>query len=414
MENENQAGMATIKVVGVGGAGNNGVNRMVENGLKSVEFISVNTDRQQLNVSKANKKIQIGEKLTRGLGAGANPEVGKCSAEESKSEIAEALKGADMVFVTAGMGGGTGTGAAPIVAEVSKEMGILTVGVVTKPFPFEGKRRMMQAESGIEELRQNVDTLIVIPNEKLLQVVEKQTSIMDAFKMSDDVLRQGVQGISDLITIPGLVNLDFADVKTIMLDAGVAHIGIGRASGEHRAQEAARQAIHSPLLETSIEGAGGVLLNVTGGKDLCLLEISEAADLVQKSVDADANIIFGAVIDEKLENEIVITVIATGFTKNSFGDYTLDSIVGDALKNAGVQSTQSQPTSTTSSAFADLGSLSSFSTPSQPTSSSQMSGGSGYGNTSSSSISSARTISSNNEYKMVDLDIPPFLRRNKD
>ncbi len=414
MENENQAGMATIKVVGVGGAGNNGVNRMVENGLKSVEFISVNTDRQQLNVSKANKKIQIGEKLTRGLGAGANPEVGKCSAEESKSEIAEALKGADMVFVTAGMGGGTGTGAAPIVAEVSKEMGILTVGVVTKPFPFEGKRRMMQAESGIEELRQNVDTLIVIPNEKLLQVVEKQTSIMDAFKMSDDVLRQGVQGISDLITIPGLVNLDFADVKTIMLDAGVAHIGIGRASGEHRAQEAARQAIHSPLLETSIEGAGGVLLNVTGGKDLCLLEISEAADLVQKSVDADANIIFGAVIDEKLENEIVITVIATGFTKNSFGDYTLDSIVGDALKNAGVESTQSQPTSNTSSAFADLGSLSSFSTPSQPTSSSQMSSGTGYGTTPSSSISSARTISSNNEYKMVDLDIPPFLRRNKD
>ena len=294
--------MATIKVVGVGGAGNNGVNRMVENGLKSVEFISVNTDRQQLNVSKANKKIQIGEKLTRGLGAGANPEVGKCSAEESKTEIAEALKGADMVFVTAGMGGWTGTGAAPIVAEVSKEMGILTVGVVTKPFPFEGKRRMMQAEAGIEELRQNVDTLIIIPNEKLLQVVEKQTSIMDAFKMSDDVLRQGVQGISDLITIPGLVNLDFADVKTIMLDAGVAHIGIGRASGEHRAQEAARQAIHSPLLETSIEGAGGVLLNVTGGKDLCLLEISEAADLVQKSVDPDANIIFGAVIDEKLEN----------------------------------------------------------------------------------------------------------------
>ena len=414
MENENQAGMATIKVVGVGGAGNTGVNRLVDNGLKSVEFISVNTDRQQLNVSKANKKIQIGEKLTRGLGAGANPEVGKCSAEESKSEIAEALKGADMVFVTAGMGGGTGTGAAPIVAEVSKEMGILTVGVVTKPFPFEGKRRMMQAESGIEELRQNVDTLIVIPNEKLLQVVEKQTSIMDAFKMSDDVLRQGVQGISDLITIPGLVNLDFADVKTIMLDAGVAHIGIGRASGEHRAQEAARQAIHSPLLETSIEGAGGVLLNVTGGKDLCLLEISEAADLVQKSVDADANIIFGAVIDEKLENEIVITVIATGFTKNSFGDYTLDSIVGDALKNAGVQSTQSQPTSNTSSAFADLGSLSSFSTPSQPTSSSQMSSGTGYGTTPSSSISSARTISSNNEYKMVDLDIPPFLRRNKD
>ena len=398
MENENQAGMATIKVVGVGGAGNNGVNRMVENGLKSVEFISVNTDRQQLNVSKANKKIQIGEKLTRGLGAGANPEVGKCSAEESKTEIAEALKGADMVFVTAGMGGGTGTGAAPIVAEVSKEMGILTVGVVTKPFPFEGKRRMMQAESGIEELRQNVDTLIIIPNEKLLQVVEKQTSIMDAFKMSDDVLRQGVQGISDLITIPGLVNLDFADVKTIMLDAAVAHIGIGRASGEHRAQEAARQAIHSPLLETSIEGAGGVLLNVTGGKDLCLLEISEAADLVQKSVDPDANIIFGAVIDEKLENEIVITVIATGFTKTAFQDLKLDSIVGEALKNATVTQ-NTQPTST--SAFSDMNSMSGLNSQSDMNS--------------SSSISSTRTnITSNNEYKMVDLDIPPFLRRNKD
>ena len=398
MENENQAGMATIKVVGVGGAGNNGVNRMVENGLKSVEFISINTDRQQLNVSKANKKIQIGEKLTRGLGAGANPEVGKCSAEESKTEIAEALKGADMVFVTAGMGGGTGTGAAPIVAEVSKEMGILTVGVVTKPFPFEGKRRMMQAEAGIEELRQNVDTLIIIPNEKLLQVVEKQTSIMDAFKMSDDVLRQGVQGISDLITIPGLVNLDFADVKTIMLDAGVAHIGIGRASGEHRAQEAARQAIHSPLLETSIEGAGGVLLNVTGGKDLCLLEISEAADLVQKSVDPDANIIFGAVIDEKLENEIVITVIATGFTKTAFQDLKLDSIVGEALKNATVTQ-NTQPTST--SAFSDMNTMSGLNSQSDMNS--------------SSSISSTRTnITSNNEYKMVDLDIPPFLRRNKD
>ena len=398
MENENQAGMATIKVVGVGGAGNNGVNRMVENGLKSVEFISVNTDRQQLNVSKANKKIQIGEKLTRGLGAGANPEVGKCSAEESKTEIAEALKGADMVFVTAGMGGGTGTGAAPIVAEVSKEMGILTVGVVTKPFPFEGKRRMMQAEAGIEELRQNVDTLIIIPNEKLLQVVEKQTSIMDAFKMSDDVLRQGVQGISDLITIPGLVNLDFADVKTIMLDAGVAHIGIGRASGEHRAQEAARQAIHSPLLETSIEGAGGVLLNVTGGKDLCLLEISEAADLVQKSVDPDANIIFGAVIDEKLENEIVITVIATGFTKTAFQDLKLDSIVGEALKNATVTQ-NTQPTST--SAFSDMNIMSGLNSQSDMNS--------------SSSISSTRTnITSNNEYKMVDLDRPPFLRRNKD
>lgn len=387
MENEMQAGMATIKVVGVGGAGNNGVNRMVEAGVKSVEFIAVNTDRQALNMSKANRKIQIGEKLTRGLGAGANPEVGKCSAEESKAEIAEALKGADMVFVTAGMGGGTGTGAAPIVAEVSKEMGVLTVAVVTKPFPFEGKRRMMQAENGIEELRQCVDTLIVIPNEKLLQVVEKQTTITEAFRMSDDVLKQGVQGISDLITIPGLVNLDFADVKTIMLDAGIAHIGIGRASGEHRSQEAARQAIHSPLLETSIEGAGGVLINVTGGRDLGLLEINEAAELVQKSVDPEANIIFGAVIDESIENEIVITVIATGFSKTPFQDLKLDNIVGEALKNATSNSMIGN-----SSSISDLGLT-----------------------TSSNTSSSNRTnLSSNqNEYKMVDLDIPPFLRRNK-
>ena len=334
MMDNDQVGMANIKVVGVGGAGNNGVNRMIDIGIKSVEFIAVNTDKQALNTPKADKKLQIGEKLTRGLGAGADPEVGKCSAEESKAEIAEALKGADMVFVTAGMGGGTGTGAAPIVAEISKEMGILTVAVVTKPFPFEGKRRMLQAEAGIEELKQNVDTLIVIPNEKLLQVVEKQTGLTEAFKMSDNVLRQGVQGISDLITIPGLVNLDFADVKTIMLNAGIAHIGIGVASGERRAQEAARQAIHSPLLETSIEGAGGVLINVTGGRNLGLLEINEAAELVQKSVDPEANIIFGAVIDENLTDEIVITVIATGFNKTPFQDLKLDNIVGEALKGA--------------------------------------------------------------------------------
>ena len=334
MENDFKTGMANIKVIGVGGAGNNGVNGMVEAELKNIEFIAINTDKQALSESKANKKIQIGEKLTRGLGAGANPEIGKCSAEESKAEIAEALKGADMAFVTAGMGGGTGTGAAPIVAETSKEMGILTVAVVSKPFPFEGKRRMMQAEAGIEELRQNVDTLIIIPNEKLLQIAEKETSFEDAFKMSDEVLRQGIQGISDLITIPGLVNLDFADVKTIMLDAGIAHMGTGRARGEHRAQEAARQAIHSPLLETSIEGAGGVLINVTGGKNLGLLEINEAAELVQKSVDPEANIIFGAVIDEKLTDEIIITVIATGFNKTPFQDLKLDTIVGEALNNA--------------------------------------------------------------------------------
>ena len=329
----NQSGMATIKVIGVGGAGGNAVNRMITAGLRGVEFIAVNTDKQALDVSKAEERIQIGDKLTRGLGAGGDPCVGECSAEESKAEIAEAIKGADMVFVTSGMGGGTGTGAAPIVAEVAKEMGILTVGVVTKPFPFEGKRRMTQAEKGIENLKQNVDTLITIPNEKLLQVVEKQTSVVEALRMADDVLRQGVQGISDLITIPGLVNLDFADVKSIMMNAGVAHMGLGRATGENRAQEAARQAIHSPLLETSIEGAGGVLINITGGKDLGLLEINEAAELVQKSVDPDANIIFGAVIDENIENEIVITVIATGFNKWTLDETTANKFVEEARTN---------------------------------------------------------------------------------
>ncbi len=394
MEHDFQLGMANIKVVGVGGAGNNGVNRMVDSGLKGVEFIAVNTDKQALGMSKASKKIQIGEKLTRGLGAGANPEIGKCSAEESKSEIAEALKGADMVFVTSGMGGGTGTGAAPVVAEVSKEMGILTVAVVSKPFPFEGKRRMMQAESGIEELRQSVDTLIIIPNEKLLQVVEKQTSVTEAFIMSDDVLRQGVQGISDLITIPGLVNLDFADVKTIMMDAGIAHMGIGRASGEHRAQEAARQAIHSPLLETSIEGASGVLINVTGGKDLGLLEINEAAELVQKSVDPEANIIFGAVIDENITNEIVITVMATGFTKTPFQDLKLDTIVGEALNNA-VSNTNPIIGATNNQSTNNFNNMNT--SPLQTT---------------RNSYSSPSNNSSNNsDYR--DLDIPPFLRRNK-
>ena len=397
MEHDFQSGMANIKVVGVGGAGNNGVNRMVDAGLKNIEFIAVNTDKQALSLSKANKKIQIGEKLTRGLGAGANPEIGKCSAEESKSEIAEALKGADMVFVTAGMGGGTGTGAAPIVAEVSKEMGILTVAVVSKPFPFEGKRRMMQAESGIEELRQCVDTLIIIPNEKLLQVVEKQTSVTDAFIMSDDVLRQGVQGISDLITIPGLVNLDFADVKTIMMDAGIAHMGIGRASGDHRAQEAARQAIHSPLLETSIEGASGVLINVTGGRDLGLLEINEAAELVQKSVDQEANIIFGAVIDENLTNEIVITVMATGFTKTPFQDLKLDTIVGEALNNA-VNNSNVMMGNTQSINMGTMNNFSSMNTAPLQTIRTT------YG-------SSSNLNSNNNDYR--DLDIPPFLRRNK-
>ena len=273
-------GTATIKVIGVGGAGNNAVNRMVDSGIKGVEFISVNTDRQALQESKAGTKIQIGEKITRGLGAGANPDMGAQSAEESKSEISEVLRGADMVFVTAGMGGGTGTGAAPIVAAAAK-----------------------------------VDTLVVIPNDKLLQIIDRKTSIVDAFKMADDVLRQGVQGISDLIAVPGLVNLDFADVKTIMLNTGMAHMGIGRATGENRAEDAAKQAIQSPLLETSIEGARGVIINITGGKDLGLHEVNTAAELVQRSVDPEANIIFGAVIDENMGEEISITVIATGFEK---------------------------------------------------------------------------------------------------
>ena len=331
-ENVMLDGTATIKVIGIGGAGNNAVNRMVESGIKGVEFITVNTDRQALLLSKAPSKIQIGEKITRGLGAGANPDIGAQAAEESKSEIAEALRGADMVFVTAGMGGGTGTGAAPIVAATAKEMGILTIGVVTKPFTFEGKKRLSQAERGVESLKGKVDTLVVIPNDKLLQIIDRKTSIVEAFKMADDVLRQGVQGISDLIAIPGLVNLDFADVKTIMLNTGMAHMGIGRASGENRAEDAAKQAIQSPLLETSIEGARGVIINITGGANLGLHEVNTAAELVQRSVDPEANIIFGAVIDESLDEDIVITVIATGFEKEPGSGANIP--VGDIVEKA--------------------------------------------------------------------------------
>ena len=306
-------GTATIKVIGVGGAGNNAVNRMLDLGIKNVDFIAVNTDRQALQKSKANTKIQIGEKITRGLGAGANPDVGAQSAEESKQEITEVLRGADMVFVTAGMGGGTGTGAAPTVAGIAKEMGILTIGVVTKPFTFEGKKRLAQAERGIESLKGKVDTLIVIPNDKLLQVIDRKTSMAEAFMMADDILRQGVQGISDLITVTGAINLDFADVKTIMQNTGMAHMGIGFASGENKAEDAAKQAIQSPLLETTIEGARGVIINVTGGIDLGLQEVNTAAELIQRSVDPEANIIFGTVVDESMNDEIQITVIATGF-----------------------------------------------------------------------------------------------------
>ncbi|MGI8921161.1 MAG: cell division protein FtsZ [Solirubrobacteraceae bacterium] len=306
--------LAVIKVVGVGGGGTNAVSRMVDAGLRGVEFIAANTDTQALQMTEADIRLPIGQELTKGLGAGANPERGQGAAAESRDDIKEALKGADMVFVTAGEGGGTGTGAAPVIAEIAKnEIGALTVGVVTRPFDFEGAQRSRQAEDGIAKLRDNVDTLITIPNDRLLAIVERRTSLMDAFKEADNVLRQGVQGITDLITIPGLINLDFADVRTVMQNAGTALMGIGAASAENRAVEAARAAISSPLLEDSIEGATGILLNITGAHDLGLFEVNEAAEIVHESADANANIIFGAVIDETLQDEVRVTVIATGF-----------------------------------------------------------------------------------------------------
>jgi cell division protein FtsZ len=305
--------LAVLKVVGVGGGGTNAVNRMVDAGLSGVEFIAVNTDAQALLMADADIKIQVGSEVTRGLGAGADPEIGLAAAQESRDELKEALKGADMVFITAGEGGGTGTGGAPIVAEIGQEIGALTVGVVTRPFGFEGRKRADQAERGIDQLRDRVDTLIVIENDRLLQVVERQTSVVEAFRMADDILRQGVQGITDLITEPGLVNLDFADVRTIMRDAGSALMGIGRASGENRAAEAARSAVSSPLLEASIEGATGILLNVTGGSDIGLFEVNEAAEVVTGAADQNANVIFGAVIDDAMGGDVQVTVIATGF-----------------------------------------------------------------------------------------------------
>ena len=305
--------LAVIKVVGVGGGGTNAVNRMVDAGLGGVEFIAVNTDAQALLMADADVKIHIGSKETRGLGAGADPAVGHAAAQESRDELKEALKGADMIFVTAGEGGGTGTGGAPIVAELGRELDALTVGVVTKPFAFEGRRRAEQAEVGIQNLRDRVDTLIVIENDRLLQVVEKKTPVTEAFRIADDILRQGVQGITDLITVPGIVNLDFADVRTIMRDAGSALMGIGVASGENRAAEAARTAVSSPLLEQSVDGATGILLNVTGGTALGLFEVNEAAEVVTGAADENANVIFGAVIDDSLGDEVRVTVIATGF-----------------------------------------------------------------------------------------------------
>ncbi|HKL41765.1 MAG TPA: cell division protein FtsZ [Clostridia bacterium] len=308
---------AKIKVIGVGGGGNNAVNRMIEGNLSGVDFVAINTDKQALQTSDAEYKIQIGEKLTKGLGAGADPKIGTKAAEESRDEIFEALQGNDMIFLTAGMGGGTGTGAMPVVAEIAKELGVLTVGVVTKPFGFEGRTRMKNALAGIEALRKNVDTLVTIPNDRLLQIAGKNTSIIEAFNIADDVLKQGVKGIADLITVPGEINLDFSDVKTIMSDSGLAHMGIGTAEGEDRAVEAAKKAIHSPLLETTINGAKGVLINITAGPSLGLFEANAAATVVHDAVDEDANVIFGAVIDEDMKDMIKVTVIATGFSSDN-------------------------------------------------------------------------------------------------
>jgi cell division protein FtsZ len=320
--------VAEIKVVGVGGGGGNAVNRMIMSGLSGVEFLALNTDAQALVSSNAKIKLQIGDKLTKGLGAGANPEIGKNAALEDKDKVREALEGADMVFITAGMGGGTGTGAAPVVAEIAKDLGALTVGVVTKPFSFEGRKRMIQAENGIKVLKANVDTLITIPNDRLLQVVDQHTSINDAFKIADDVLRQGVQGISDLILEPGLINLDFADVKAIMTEAGSALMGIGTGSGENRAVMAAEQAISSPLLEATVQGAKGVLINITGGEDLTLYEVNKAAEIISNSADPDANIIFGAVVKEDVKDMVKVTVIATGFSADEIIEKEKQEIMG--------------------------------------------------------------------------------------
>jgi cell division protein FtsZ len=309
---------ARIKVIGVGGSGHNAIHRMMEEGIKGVEFVAINTDAQALHNSKSDYKVHIGKNLTRGLGAGMNPEVGRAAAEEGKSEILDVIKNADMIFITCGLGGGTGSGAAPVVAELAKKNGVLTVAVVTKPFSFEGIKRHNIAEKAIEELKQKVDTIIMVPNDRILQMVDKKTSLLDAFKTVDDVLRQGVAGISDLITVPGMINVDFADVKSIMENAGSALMGIGRGTGENRAQDAARMAVDSPLLGLSIDGAKGVLFNVTGGKDLGMFEVDEAARFITKSADSDAKIIFGAVIDEEMDEEVKITVIATGFDE-TFG-----------------------------------------------------------------------------------------------
>ena len=374
--------LTNIKVIGCGGGGSNAVNRMIAEGLKNVEFIVINTDKQALALSHADQKIQIGEKLTKGLGAGANPEIGQKAAEESREEITAAIKGANMVFITAGMGGGTGTGAAPIVAEIAKSMEILTVGVVTKPFPFEGKKRMRHAEMGIANLKEKVDTLVIIPNEKLLKMADKKTTLLESFKLADDILRQGVQAISDLITITGMINADFADIKTVMRDKGLAHMGVGIAWGDNRADMAVKDAISSPLLETSIDGATGVILNFTGGPEMGAMEVYEAADVVKEAADPDANIIFGAVIDESLGEDIRITVIATGFENEE------NSIISEAKNIKSTVTKQSSNNSTTKEQV-------------EPVKEVQVE--------EKEEIKIAPAVEEDDEY----LDIPPYLRRNK-
>ena len=312
MEN-NSNSVVKIKVLGVGGGGSNAVNRMIDANVSSAEFVAINTDEQALKISKAEKRLQIGARLTGGKGAGAVPEVGRKAAEESKSSLTDILKGSDMVFITAGMGGGTGTGAAPVIAQIAKELGILTVGIVTKPFLFEGKTRMKNAEMGIAELRKYVDTIVIIPNERLLTILPEKTTLVDAFRYADDVLRQGIQGISDLIVFPGMINLDFADIETIMKNRGVAHMGIGRGKGDNKTLEAVRQAVASPLIETTIEGATGVVLNIKGGNDITLREVTEAANMVREVIDPNCNLIFGSSIDPDMRDEVEITIIATGF-----------------------------------------------------------------------------------------------------
>src|SRR3982075_3630057 len=339
-------GAARIVVLGIGGGGSNAVNRMIQAGVRSVEFVAINTDAQALARSEAPTRLRIGEKITRGLGAGGNPSVGEKAAEESGEQIADLVRDADMVFIAAGMGGGTGTGAAPIIAQISKDIGALTVGVVTKPFTFEGREGEKNAEEGIMQLRDRVDTLITIPNDRLLEVIDRKTTLEQAFMEVDDVLRQGIQGISELITEPGLINLDFADVKSIMSDSGGALMAIGRGTGETRAQDAARMAISSPLLDISMEGAKGVLLNITGGSDLSLSEINEAADVIAQSADPEANIIFGAVIDPKLDNEVKITVIATGFDVMQRAQRTLPTFRRSRTSYGGGTGSGSEPSAT--------------------------------------------------------------------